>query len=373
MAARSKQANGPDAGEFDLERLFELSQDILCISSSDGHFKKISPSVTDILGWTVEEFLATPYVRLVHPDDLDATMNEVIKQVHEGLPVLSFENRYLHKSGGYRILEWKSRPQSGGLMFATARDVTEQRATEAILAMRTEQIEAANQELEAFSYSVAHDLRAPLRGINSGTRILIEDHGPSLPEEARRILEGIAAKTNQMNRLIDDLLGFARIGQHAMRLVPIDMAALAQEVIASLDLGDRAPNIAFEVSDLPRAVGDPTLVRQVFVNLLSNAVKFSSKVERARIQILAGRGHGVHTYSVSDNGAGFDPAFAPKLFQAFQRFHDSREFEGTGIGLALVERIVSRHNGRVWAEGEVDRGATISFSLPAAEMPEVSD
>jgi light-regulated signal transduction histidine kinase (bacteriophytochrome) len=238
------------------------------------------------------------------------------------------------------------------------RDDLEQRVRD-----RTVQLEESNKELEAFSYSVSHDLRAPLRAIDGFTRILADDHAPDLSPEAQRVCSVIRENTGKMGRLIDDLLAFSRLGRTEMQLSPIDMGTLAQSVFYELTTPESQARIDFQVGPLPAAVGDPSLMRQVWMNLLGNAVKFSSKRERAIIEVSAEKKDGDLVYAVRDNGAGFDMQYVHKLFGVFQRLHNTREFEGTGVGLALVQRVIHRHGGRVWAEGETNRGATFRFAL----------
>jgi PAS domain S-box-containing protein len=357
--------------EQDLDRIFALSLDLLCISSADGFFKRVNPAVTAILGWTVAEFLATPYLELVHPDDLPATVREVERQVVEGRNVFNFENRYRHKDGGWRTLSWTSVPQPGGLMYAVARDVTEQRRTAADIARlnaslveRSAQLEATNKELEAFCYSVSHDLRAPLRSIDGFSRILMEDYGPKLDDEARRLLGVVGRQALRMGTLIDDLLNFSRLGRQAMVTGRCDMAAMAEEVFISLDPASRAHVPRLDVGPLPCALGDPGMLRQVWVNLVGNAVKFTRNRAAPDIRITATPAGPLVAYHISDNGAGFDQRYVGKLFGVFQRLHAQDQFEGTGVGLSLVRRIVERHGGTVWAEGRVDVGASFHFTLP---------
>ncbi len=234
---------------------------------------------------------------------------------------------------------------------------------EARVRERTAQLEAANAELEAFSYSVSHDLRAPLRAISGYTRILLEDHAPQLGAEGERICAVICENTCRMAELIDDLLAFSRLGRAALAPTPIDMEALAKTVFNELTTSRERERIDLVFKPLPRAVGDPTMVRQIWNNLLENAIKFSSKKERAKIEITAEEIDEETVFTVSDNGAGFDMAYMGKLFGVFQRLHSSRDFEGTGVGLAIVQRIVQRHGGRIWAEGAPGEGATFSFTL----------
>jgi light-regulated signal transduction histidine kinase (bacteriophytochrome) len=228
---------------------------------------------------------------------------------------------------------------------------------------RTKQLEESNAELEAFSYSVSHDLRAPLRAIDGFTRILADDYAPHLNTEGKRICSVVRENTGRMSQLIDDLLAFSRLGRAEMNLSRTDMETMANSVFHELTTPESRARIDFQVGTLPPALADPTLMRQVWMNLLSNAIKFSSKRERAAIKVSAQQNQGENVYAVQDNGAGFDMQYVGKLFGVFQRLHSSKEFEGNGVGLALVQRVIRRHGGRVWAEGEIDKGATFYFAF----------
>lgn len=229
---------------------------------------------------------------------------------------------------------------------------------------RTVELQRSNQDLEAFSYSVSHDLRAPLRAIAGFTKILQEDYDDKLDEEGRRVIDVILKNTVKMEKLIDNLLEFSRLGQQAMKKRTVDMTELAGAVIE--DLKALSPNRTAEVTIRPLATaeGDPDLLRQVFVNLVSNAFKYSRHATAPKIEIASETREGETVYSVKDNGAGFDMAYRDKLFGVFQRLHTESEFEGTGVGLAMVQRVIQRHNGRVWAEGKPNEGATFYFTLP---------
>jgi len=229
------------------------------------------------------------------------------------------------------------------------------------LAKSRRELRATNQELEAFSYSVSHDLRAPLRAVSGYAQMFAEDFASTLNDEGRRYLGAIRSEAARMAQLIDDLLAFARAGRGAIRVATIDVGAVAREALASISYdGD----VSFVVLDPPPALADRALLRQVLVNLLSNAIKFSARSSHMRIEVGGSEGRSENTYWVRDEGAGFDMRYAEKLFGVFQRLHRDEEFEGTGIGLANVQRIILRHRGRVWAEGKEDHGATFYFSLP---------
>lgn len=230
---------------------------------------------------------------------------------------------------------------------------------------RTEELQAANNEMEAFTYSVSHDLRAPLRGIIGFTAILEEDYAKKLDDEAKRITTVIRENTMKMGHLIDDLLDFSRMGKRELSKAGIDTNMLVKGIIDDLGQQNKISTIEWHIPPLPVVEGDLSMIRQVWINLLSNAVKYSGTKTNPRIEINSFADNGQVCFSVKDNGVGFDEQYGHKLFKVFQRLHDQEEFEGTGVGLALVEKIISRHGGRTWAEGKEEEGATFYFSLPA--------
>jgi PAS domain S-box-containing protein len=231
------------------------------------------------------------------------------------------------------------------------------------VAERTEQLHAVNKELEAFSYSVSHDLRAPLRAMNGFSQALLEDYGDRLDEEGRRYLEEIRGAARHMAALIDDLLQLARITGNEMRAENIDLSAMAELIAAKIKAGHPERRVVWSIVPGIEANADRRLMEVLLTNLLENAFKFTSKREGAEIRFGTIREDGETVCFVADNGAGFDMAYVDKLFRAFQRLHSTSEFEGTGIGLATVQRIVHRHGGRVWAKAAVNEGATFYFTL----------
>lgn len=228
---------------------------------------------------------------------------------------------------------------------------------------RTAQLEAANKELEAFSYSVSHDLRAPLRAVDGFSQAVLEDYGSMLPEEGRKDLQIIRNGAQKMGELIDDLLRFSRLSRLPLSKCAVDTGRLVKSVLQELNFPQEGRRIDIRISDLPTCQADPALLKQVWVNLLSNALKYTGKCAAAVVEIGSATENGQCVYFVRDNGTGFDMKYAHKLFGVFQRLHRAEEYEGTGVGLAIVQRVVRRHGGKIWAESELNRGATFYFTL----------
>jgi PAS domain S-box-containing protein len=347
-----------------------------------------SPSCERITGWK--------------PEDFEKNRGLILALVlEEDRSMVERHAREMHGSGASEMIEFRIRTREGETRWiehacsairddngnyegqrATNRDVTDRKlAQEALLhetrryadelerrvAERTRQLEIANRELESFSYSVSHDLRAPLRAVDGYTRILMEDYGARLDAEGRRICSVISESAARLGVLIDDLLAFSRLGRVPMQSGLIDMEACARSVFMELTSNKERPRIDFRLDTLPPVYGDRAMLQQVWVNLLSNAVKFSSKRERPEIVVSASRIDGEMEYCVRDNGAGFDMQYADKLFGVFQRLHSVKEFPGTGVGLAIVQRIIARHGGTVRGVGQPEKGAEFFFTLPAGE------
>ncbi|CAG0934308.1 two-component system, OmpR family, sensor histidine kinase VicK [Rhodocyclaceae bacterium] len=349
----------------------------------DGTMAYVSPACRDISGYTPEEFYVNPGLNgaIVHPDD-----RELMERHNAEAPYStnkhSMELRIITKAGETRWIAHVCQAvfDSGGRLRgrrASNRDITalkrveeENRRLHAELeqrvAERTAQLEAANRELESFSYSVSHDLRAPLRHIEGFTSILMEDYAEELNETARGYLERVVRAAGRMEELVDALLKLSRYTRDYMTFEPVDLSDMAREIVAEFSKSDPERNVDVTIQQGLRAMGDVRLLRVVLENLLGNAWKFTSKVEQGVIEFGRGERDGRGVYFVRDNGAGFDMTYADNLFSAFRRLHGSDEFEGTGIGLATVRRIVHRHGGEVWADAAPNRGATFSFTLPPA-------
>jgi signal transduction histidine kinase len=284
--------------------------------------------------------------------------NGMLAEIANRTEVLEKSNLYLEHEIGERART------EAALQDSEARLLSLNAELESRVVARTAQLEAANKDLEGFSYSVSHDLRAPIRAISGFSTLLIEDHGGQLEDEAKRKLAIISAEAARMGKLIDDLLAFSRLGRRALDPTELNMSEMAKTVYERLNHADSGKPVAFRIGPLPQAKGDRGLFEQVWVNLLSNALKFSSKKDAPVIEVGGISEEHEHIYFVRDNGAGFDPRYQANLFGVFQRLHRDDEFTGTGVGLALVHRIVTRHGGRIWANGTPGEGATFHFSLP---------
>jgi len=328
-----------------------------------------------INGYSAEEIVGRHFSEFYPREDAERG-----KPAHE-LKVAVEKGKY--EEEGWRVRKdgstfWASavitpvRDETGQLRgFAkVTRDVTERKRAEdaihklnQVLQQHAGQLEAANKELEAFCYSVSHDLRAPLRSIDGFSQALLEDYGKALEPEARDFLQRVRAATQRMAQLIDDLLNLSRVTRGELSRSRVDLSGMARAVAAELQKTQPGRAVEFVIADGLTAEGDPRLLRVVLDNLLGNAWKFTAKRDAARIEFGSSGNNGSHRFFVRDNGAGFDMAYAHKLFGAFQRLHGNGEFAGTGVGLATVQRIINRHGGKISAEGAVDRGATFHFTL----------
>ncbi len=335
----------------------------------------VNESATQISGWSREELLTRALRDILPPEDvplLDADVQVPRAGIRKSGPW-----RRLLKDGSERVVEvftYDVDFEGRAARLAVASDVTQRlRAEEEArrfntelekrVELRTEELLAKSRELESFAYSISHDLRAPLRAIDGFSRAIEEEHADRLDEEGMRLLGIVRSNARRMGQLIDDLLAFSRAGRQGLRRSRVEMGALVTAVLAEVLPEAERETSDVTIGDLPPAQADPALLRQVFVNLLSNAVKFTSTRPRRVLEVSGWRDGGRVIYEVTDNGVGFDMRYANKLFGVFQRLH-GREFEGTGVGLALVERIVTRHGGTVTARGEVGQGATFTVSLP---------
>jgi signal transduction histidine kinase len=293
---------------------------------------------------------------------------EILERLKRGERVEPFETVRRRKDGqdiDVAVTVSPIHDSRGNVVGASkvARDISERKRAEKELASAKEAAETASREFEAFSYSVAHDLRSPLRGIDGFSQALLEDYSEKLDAEGRRYLEKVRESAQRMAHLIESLLMLARITQTDLKRGRVDLSAMARATAARLQSSQPQRDVELIVADGLTSSGDSRLLEIVLDNLLGNAWKFTGKRDEARIEFGCARDGGQPVFFVRDNGAGFDRSYASKLFGVFQRLHGQNEFEGTGIGLATVQRIIRRHGGRIWAEGEVDGGATFYFTL----------
>jgi PAS domain S-box-containing protein len=347
--------------------IMDNSLDVLCAIDATGRFLRVSSAAQALWGYPPADLVGRPYADLVDPDDRERTA-DVVADIMSGHPTLGLTNRFIRRDGSVVAIDWSAAwSESDQLMFCVARDATQRLQMAETLRRSAEDLAQTNQELESFSYSVSHDLRAPLRHIDGYARMLEEDGGDRLDGELRRYLDEIGASARRMGRLIDDLLAFSRLGRQTVTRQEVDMGGLVGDTLRGME-ADGAVTASVSVGRLPVGHADPGLLKQVWINLLANAFKYSGKLGAdARIEIRGESDGNVTRYSVRDNGVGFDMRYVDKLFQVFQRLHLQDDFEGTGVGLAIVQRIVSRHGGRVWAESEIGKGATFTFELPVTD------
>lgn len=360
------------------------SADLVWEVDREGRFTYCSDSVRDVLGYTLEEIEGQRLFEFMTPDECERLKKIYAWVARNRLPIKDLENNYIKKDGKVVVMLTNGVPIVDGRgkllgYRGVLKDITEHKQIdeertrineelESRVEERTAQLEDANKELESFSYSVSHDLRTPLRAIASFSRIIIEENSADLDVEARHRLDLVVQNAVRMEELIKGILEFSRTGWQEMRMSRIDMEELTDDVFIELTTGATGRFVDFKLDRLPAARGDRLLIHQVLTNLISNAIKFTGKEEKPRIEIGGKAEAEENVYWVKDNGVGFDTRYADKLFKVFSRLHSSDDFEGTGIGLANVQRILRRHGGRSWAESELGQGATFYFTLPSAGL-----
>ena len=361
-----------------LAAVVESSDDAIISKTLNGMVTAWNSGAERLFGYSSAESVGKPMDRLL-PLERATEESDILARIARGERVDHFETVRVRKDGKRVDISATISPvkdSSGAIVGVAkiARDITQRKTSEVEILklndeleekvkLRTAQLEAANKELETFSYSVSHDLRAPLRHISGFSQLLVEEFGANLAPGARHYLDRIQAGTQNMGVLVDELLHLARVGRHALNRRTTNLKELVAEVITLLLPESEGRQVEWAVSDLSTAQCDPVLVRQIFQNLLSNALKFTRPRAQAVIEVSCREEDGQPVFMVRDNGIGFNMKYVDKLFGVFQRLHRAEDFEGTGIGLATVQRIVHKHGGQVWAEGELDKGAAFYFTL----------
>lgn len=356
-----------DAARFRLAAIVDSSDDAIIGKTLDGVITSWNQGATRLFGYPADEMIGQAVSNLVPPGNTDEEP-DIVARLKRGVRIEHFDTVRRRKDGqdiDVSVAISPVRDASGRIVGASmvARDITRRRRAEASAVHAKEAAEMASRELEAFSYSVAHDLRTPLRSIDGFSLALLEDHAEQLDENGKKFLKTVRDSAQYMAQLIDNLLMLARVGRTGVRRDRVDLGALGHATIARLAHTQPGRQVEVVIAEDLSATGDPQLLGIVCDNLLGNAWKFTGKREHARIEFGRSQEGGQPVYFVRDNGAGFDMAYSDKLFGVFQRLHTVGEFEGIGIGLATVQRIIRRHDGRVWAKGEIDRGATFFFTL----------
>lgn len=354
------------ATEEDLRRLFRLSLDLMCVAGLDGYFKKVNPAFERVLGYSQEELLTRQFIEFVHPEDREATLNEV-GSLAEGALTIDFENRYRTQSGEYRWLAWRSAPVvECGLIYAVARDITEQKVSQALLERRTEELARSNADLEQFAYVASHDLRAPLRSIATLARFVEDDLADAIPEVTRNHLIQLRRRTLLMKALTDDLLVYAQAGRESQEIVEVDAARLLRGIAFMLDF-PQGFEIKFE-GDAPtiRTLSGP--LEQVVRNLVGNAVKHHDR-DQGEIVVSASDQGDFWKITVRDDGPGIAEGDFDRVFDRDRQQQARESLEGSGMGLPLVQRVVEGFGGRVEVDRPAGRGTTIHFTWPKL-MPE---
>ncbi|MAT57361.1 MAG: hypothetical protein CMF23_05265 [Ignavibacteriae bacterium] len=378
---REKAEKELGRSELKYKKLYDGMMDGFVITTIEGKILEFNNAFTSMLMYDDDDELKSKNINDLTP----AKWHDEEKRIFENQVFGSgysetYEKEMIKKDGSifpvelrtYLIVNEKNEKEG---MWAIIKDITERKKIELMtqklneeleqrVKERTSQLKILNQELEAFSYSVSHDLRTPLRIISGYSKILFEEYANELSDDAKTLLEGITKNTNNMSCLIDDLLEFSKLNRKEVALTEINFEKIFKEVFNEIPGSAIKDKVKINISKLPVVKGDKALLKQVAANLISNAVKFSSKVENPEINISAVTENSMAVFCIKDNGVGFDMNYSGKLFGVFQRLHKQNEYEGTGVGLAIVKRIINRHGGKVWAESELNNGSSFYFSLP---------
>jgi len=375
--------------EEERERFFSISIDLYCVAGFDGHFQRVNQAFTRTLGYAAAELLSRPVLDFVHPEDREATEAELRRLAGDGV-IAGFTNRCRCKDGSYRWLEWVATPfPERQLIYAAARDVTEKKRDEAILRQTNAELERRVQErtetlarsmaelqektaeLDLFAYVASHDLKEPLRSLVNYPQKLAKNYLDQLDEQARKWINQIIEGGERMRRLIEDLAQYSRTLRRDQQLVPTDCASVVREACSNLQASIEESNAELVVGSLPTVPASPQRLVLLFQNLIGNAIKFRAPERRVRVEIGARSEGSSWLFWVRDNGIGIDGKYYKKVFLlgVESRLHSTKKYPGTGFGLAICDKIVAGHAGRIWVESQPDQGSTFYFTLPAATAP----
>jgi PAS domain S-box-containing protein len=349
--------------------LLEAAPDAMVVVNPGGEIvllnlqaeKQFGYSRDELVGQKVKNIIPDGFAERLIADGTRTAAEALAQQIGTGIELTG-----RRKDGSEFPIEIMLSPLAsaeGILVTAAIRDITERKRFESTLRDKNIELQTAVNELDAFSYSVSHDLRAPLRAIDGFSQILLKQYGKTLSEEPREYLQLVRDNSLQMGHLVDDLLAFSRLGRTPLSKRQVPTETMVEQVLRDVRQQADGRSVSVSVGHLPAVWGDAALLKQVFMNLINNAFKYTRLRDDATVEIGSRHTDGEQVFFVRDNGAGFDMQYADKLFGVFQRLHRAEEFEGTGVGLAIVQRIIQRHGGRVWAEAALDKGATFSFTI----------
>lgn len=357
-----KQETVYDSGNFpqimpdQITQFFMNSPYLMCFTNMEGKFLRVNPSFSSALGWPTNTFLDNPLIEFVHPSDRAKTL-EGVELLRKGKILEGFQNRYRCKDGTYRTLEWSAIPDvENQVIAAIARDITEELIQKA-------ELQQSLRELEQFAYVASHDLQEPLRMIASYTQLLMEEYGELLQGEAEEYASYIISGANRMRVLIQDLLRLSRVDRRGQKFTKIDTSRVVKNVLRTLDVMVCENQAQVIVGELPDIVGDASQIPLVFQNIVTNALKYR-RDEPPVVYIKGESLPGEYLFSISDNGIGIEKEYLERIFWVFHRLHSEAEYSGTGIGLAICEKIIERHSGRIWAESKFGEGTTFYFKIP---------
>ena len=347
--------------------MWDLSVDMMATMSLDGHLIRTNPAWETTLGYAPQELTHRPCLDFVHPDDVDQTRVELAAfsdPVHQSV---RFENRYRARDGSYRWLSWNSRlGPDGRTIYCLVRDITERLRHEAVIVAQAEDLQRSNRDLEQFAYVASHDLSEPLRSVTGYVQLLERRYRGQLDADADEFIAFAVDGVTRMQALIQDLLAYARAGA-TKQAAPVDCAALVKSVVAAAH--EEHPEAVFDVGPMPVVVSEPSPLRQVFDNLVSNALKFVPPDRTAHVMLRSRSDGAGWEFTVADNGIGIEAHLTKRIFGLYQRLHDRAAYPGTGIGLAICQRVVERLGGRIWVRSTLGVGSEFIFTVPAAADP----